>query len=259
MSVRSLHRGFLPGLLRIRFVAREQQERGRPCTEVGSAQLSGTLACDSFPCQLCNLGKLLNCSGPPLNSKMRIRFSEELRCGLNESVGMLSTVLPVSGWSVASPPLLQGATKRGRAMGDPRADTQEPTRASGLIVTCQSAPVCLGEGQKHVCFHIWKAELTMSTSQESPRDWNQITRKSQAHSKALVNAGLLPFASELEVASRGGSIRQGRHLECLPELWGVGGLRGGKFYVHLAQREGNGSALSEGRCHGKPPKRRTVS
>lgn len=59
---------------------------GPALTEAGSTELSGTLACGSAPCQLCNLGKLLTCSGPRLNSKMGILFSEELDCGLSESV-----------------------------------------------------------------------------------------------------------------------------------------------------------------------------
>ena len=38
----------------------------------------------TFPCQLVILGRLLNCFGPLLNSKVGMLLSEELGCEINE-------------------------------------------------------------------------------------------------------------------------------------------------------------------------------
>lgn len=106
VSMRSLQRGFLPGPPRIRFVGGGQQERGPSPLSLRRDQPNsqGPWPCGSALCQLCNLGKLLNCSGPRLKSKMGILLSEELNCGVSESVRMLSTVSP-SKWLVSRFPL----------------------------------------------------------------------------------------------------------------------------------------------------------
>jgi hypothetical protein len=53
-------------------------------------------------------------------------------------------------------------------------------------------------------------------------------KESQAHSRALTNAGFLSATSKLETASQCGPIRQERELEnCPADLWG------GRFYVCL--------------------------
>lgn len=196
------------------------------------------------------LGKLLNCSGPLLNSKTGVLLSEQ-GCGLQESI-----LAQCADTEPFSPCLPLDVTEHGGMGGPLKSLHLGAHRTWGLIVSCHS--LSLRMSKTLICFHMWKIELIGPTSQglhETCIRWKK-KKKEPGNRRAFTIAGFLSSGSELEGACKRGSISQGRQRENYP-----GGASEVGYFMSALWTKKLGFALSRGGSPTKsgPPTPRIVS